>query len=77
MAVDLSKYGIFNDVYNRKREALEYLIQREMKAAGCKTTIPFKVISRVDHNSAVSNFEIEKLAKEMVKDIINRIPFNA
>lgn len=76
IAIDLSEYSIFNDVYNRKREALEYIIQREMKAEGCKTAIPFKVISRVYYNSEVVNQKIEKLAKKIVKNIIHKIPFN-
>lgn len=76
MAVDLSEYNIFDDVYSRKREALEFLIQREMKAEGCKTAIPFKVISQVFYNSEVGNQKLEKLAKIIVKNIIDRIPFN-
>lgn len=75
-AVDLSEYEIFADIYSRKREALEFLIQREMKAAGCKTAMPFRVISRVYYNGEVSNHTIEKLAKQIVKDIIDEIPFS-
>ena len=62
-------------IYNRKREALEFLIQREMKAEGCKTPIPFKVVSRVYYNGEVLNQKIEKLAKRIVKDIIDKTPF--
>lgn len=76
MAVDLSEYDMFDDVYSRKREALEYLIQREMKAEGCKTSIPFKVISQVFYNAEVRNQDLEKLAKIIVKDVIDKIPFN-
>lgn len=76
MAVDLSEYSIFNDVYSRKREALEYLIQREMKAQGCKTVIPFRVVSRVYHNSEVTDQEIQKLAQKIVKNIVGNSPFN-
>ncbi len=75
LAIDLSEYYVFNDVYCRKREALEYLIQREMKAEGCKTPIPFKVVSRVYYNSEVPNHKIEKLAKQIVRNIIDKIPF--
>lgn len=76
MAVDLSEYGIFDDVYNRKREALEFIIQREMKVEGCKSEIPFRVLSRVFYNSEVANHKIDKLAKQIVKKIITQIPFN-
>ena len=76
VAVDLSEYGIFNDVYSRKREALEFIIQREMKVEGCKSSIPFKVVSRVYHNSEVANHRLDKLAKQIVKNIITQIPFN-
>ena len=76
VAVDLSEYGIFDDVYSRKREALEFIIQREMKVEGCKSSIPFKVVSRVYHNSEVANHRIDKLAKQIVKNIITQIPFN-
>lgn len=75
LAIDLSEYNIFDDVYSRKREALEFLIQREMRVEGCKTPIPFKVVSRVYYNGEVSNHKIEKLAKRIVKDIIDKIPF--
>lgn len=76
VAVDLSEYGIFNDVHSRKREALEFIIQREMKVEGCKSSIPFKVVSRVYHNSEVANHRLDKLAKQIVKNIITQIPFN-
>lgn len=76
IAVDLSEYGIFNDVYSRKREALEFIIQREMKVEGCKSSIPFKVISNVYYNSEVTNHRLDELAKQIVKYIINRVPFN-
>lgn len=76
LAIDLSEYSIFDDVYSRKREALEFLIQREMKVEGCKTPVPFKVVSRVYHNGEVSNHKIEKLAKRIVKNIIDKIPFS-
>lgn len=76
IAVDLSEYSVFDDVYSRKREALEFLVQREMKVEGCKTLIPFKVVSTVYYNGEVSNYNVEKLAKEIVKNIIDKIPFN-
>lgn len=76
IAVDLSEYGIFEDVYSRKREALEFIIQREMKVEGCKSFIPFKVISRVYYNGEVKNPEIEWYAKQIVKKVIEESPFS-
>lgn len=75
IAFDLSEYGIFEDVYSRKREALEFLIQREMKVVGCKSFIPFKVISKVYYNGEVTNPQIEKYAKQIMKKVIEEIPF--
>lgn len=76
MAIDLSGYLIFDDVYSRKREALEFLIQREMKVRGCKTKVPFKVVSQVDFNAEVYNRTIVLIAKNIMKSIGKSLPFN-
>lgn len=76
IAVDLSKHNKFGNAYNRYRDALEFLLHCEMKAKGCKSKIPFEVISNVRANIFVNDFELQKLSKEIANEIVDELPYN-
>ena len=75
VAMDLTEYKIFNDLYSMSREALEFLINSAMKAKGCKAKIPFEVISYVANRSLVHDFKIQEIAEEVTQKICDEIPF--
>jgi len=75
IAMDLTQYRIFNDLYSRPRGALEFLIHSSMKAKGCKAPIPFEVISYVANCSLVHDINIQKIAEEVTQNICDAIPF--
>jgi len=76
ITLDLSDYLMFGDIHNRHREALEYLLHCEMKAQGCKTRIPFEVISYVRANRLTYDFDLQRMAKELVHEVVYKLPFN-
>lgn len=76
VTVDLSKYSDFANIYNRKQDALEFLIHCEMKSQGCKTKIPFEVISFVRNNNLVFDFDIQELSKIITYEVVKRLPFS-
>ena len=75
VAMDLTEYSIFDGLYSRSRDALEFLIHSAMKAKGCKAHIPFEVISYVANCSLVHDVKIQKIAEEVTQKICDEIPF--
>lgn len=75
VTVDLSNYADLANVKNRKRDALEFLIHCEMKSQGCKTKIPFEVISFVRNNNLTFDFDIQELSKSITTNVIKKLPF--
>lgn len=73
--LDLTSYKEFNELHNRKRDALEYLMHCDMKAKGCKANQPFEVISNVRYNSLTLDFKLQKLSRELVDIVSNHLPF--
>ena len=72
---DLTKFGKFSGVYSRNRIALEYLVQTIFKAKGCKAPHPFEVISYVQPNSLVHDFELQREAECVVEEVCTKLPF--
>ena len=75
VAVDLTDYKIFDDLYSGKRNALEFWVNSRMKAKGCKSLIPFEVISHVANSSWIHDFKIQEIAEEVTQKICDEIPF--
>jgi hypothetical protein len=75
VAVDLTDYYIFNGLYSRKRDALEFLIHSSMKAKGCKSVIPFEVISYVSNCSLIHDVNIQRISEDVTQKICDEIPF--
>jgi hypothetical protein len=75
IAVDLSKYQIFNGLHSLNRDALELNINRSMKAMGCKATVPFEVISYVSNSSRAFDGDIQRIADDVTAFICDEMPF--
>ncbi|PYG86595.1 hypothetical protein LY28_02936 [Ruminiclostridium sufflavum DSM 19573] len=78
LAVDLREYGMFDGDANRiKRMGLEFLVRSEMQAFSSDgaVVIPYEVISTAKKNKYSSKLEFEKIAKEIIKEIAEKIVF--
>lgn len=80
IAFDVSEYQIFSgDINKTKRRALEYVIHFEMLKYSCadEVTIPYTVISHVQAQERyINDSRIRAISQEILKRVIDMIPFN-
>lgn len=76
---NLSCFGDFTGkLYKSNREAIEFLVQSEMRERSVDKTlrIPYCIISNVESNSYTNLDDYQKWAREICDDVMIKLPFS-